>query len=488
VVIPEIKKADILLDSYKVYFSTEVPELGSSSFFVVKDVSRTFSSTSIQSSEAMTTIQSKMPEARISVIDKPQEVAIESDVLRVHFHPSDGRLTRVDILDPETGKLVDSLVIVQSYWEYPSDNAWGNHYTFKARGPPTEITTKTFRYKLVKTDFVQEFTRVVSSIAWQTYRVYRRAEYSWIEVEDGIGPPSKSSDFVTRYSTELSLNRHFYTDDSGLEMVQRTFDPNILISGNYYPMVYSCFIRDEHSLDSDGHPLQLTYVSNTAHGVTSSRPGELEIMLHRNNVQALANGEKLDDQDEVLLQSWLLLRNREHFHRQRIAMLVNFPLLGISSVPQENVENLKGLAPQKYLSREFPSNVFLNNFEHYDRSSNRVVLRVNHLQQSDGVDYFDHTSLKTNNGITQLPLTELFSTSELSVRSLQERTLSLNQSPEQCNRNHWHHQGEEPHPPMRGSIVADTNSYQFSANQTGSVRLAPMAIHSYFVDIRNKIN
>jgi hypothetical protein len=127
---------------------------------------------------------------------------------------------------------------------------------------------------------VSDVFRVVNENIHQTVRLYRGSNA--IEVTDFVAPRA-ATDLVTRYQTQIDSNKKFWTDDNGLELVQRTFidnDPAVLISGNYYPTVYAAGIQSDSNAKK-----QFLLISDRPHGVTSSQSGEFEVMLHRNAKQ-----------------------------------------------------------------------------------------------------------------------------------------------------------------------------------------------------------
>ena len=68
--------------------------------------------------------------------------------------------------------------------------------------------------------------------------------------------------------------------------MQRTFDPtqNLVIPGNYYPVVNSAYIQDTTK------DIRLTTLTSHSHGGASLSPGQMEIVLHRRTLQDDSRG------------------------------------------------------------------------------------------------------------------------------------------------------------------------------------------------------
>ena len=88
---------------------------------------------------------------------------------------------------------------------------------------------------------------------------------------------------IIRSQTVKNQNLQFFTDSNGYYMEKRTIGQNngvitlndIPVASNYYPMNSAFYIEDQES----DH--RLTVMTDRAQGVTSLKPGEMEIMVHR---------------------------------------------------------------------------------------------------------------------------------------------------------------------------------------------------------------
>jgi len=103
-----------------------------------------------------------------------------------------------------------------------------------------------------------------------------------------VSVASQDRELITRYETGLNNNDPnlnvpiFYTDANGMELQKRIINqtgwgtvPTSPVAGNYYPAATMLILRDEQA------NAQMNFISDRAHGVTSLRKGEAEVMLHR---------------------------------------------------------------------------------------------------------------------------------------------------------------------------------------------------------------
>lgn len=99
-----------------------------------------------------------------------------------------------------------------------------------------------------------------------------------IPLLDGIG-----KEVVSSFTSNLESEGKMYTDSNGREFQERkrnfrqSWDVEISepVAGNYYPVTVAAYIRDEKL------GVQMTVLTDRAHGVASVIDGEMEFMLHR---------------------------------------------------------------------------------------------------------------------------------------------------------------------------------------------------------------
>nr|CAD7429114.1 unnamed protein product [Timema monikensis] len=132
-------------------------------------------------------------------------------------------------------------------------------------------------------DLVEEIHQVFSDWASQVIRVYK--EESHVELEWLVGPipinDNKGKEPISRFTTNLSTNKIFYTDSNGREMLRRernhrpTWDVKLAepAPGNYYPVTSKIVVTDEDK------GLEFAVLNDRAQGGASMKDGQIEIMV-----------------------------------------------------------------------------------------------------------------------------------------------------------------------------------------------------------------
>jgi len=104
-------------------------------YFIEPHLERSFESVSVSFNrpiEAPSWLTAAMPGIVVSYAST--SVTITNGDLLVRFSDSDGSIESFQSSAEPTPRKLQ-----QAYFEYPSDNAWDNHYTFKSSGPATKI-------------------------------------------------------------------------------------------------------------------------------------------------------------------------------------------------------------------------------------------------------------------------------------------------------------------------------------------------------------
>ncbi|KAJ8390261.1 hypothetical protein AAFF_G00108300 [Aldrovandia affinis] len=221
-----------------------------------------------------------------------------------------------------------------------------DNYVFSANGSATPS------YKSVGMEMVSG--RVLTEIRQYFYREHSDKDYAYamytrvpegfkgrvmchrIEQSYRVGPLLVNREAVLRTSTDLSNNRTIFTDDNGYQMLKRkhrTFANNS-VARNYYPMVRAVYMED--------HSSRLTFFSERAHGVSSQRQGQLEVMLHRrlwnNQEWNLGYNLTLNDTSVVRPVLWMVLGSRTattSLHQREALSLQHRPVVMPIDTPQK---------------------------------------------------------------------------------------------------------------------------------------------------------
>ncbi len=134
------------------------------------------------------------------------------------------------------------------------------------------------------------------NVTFKLNKVGEKTEQISMNIDVEVGPTvHTNSDIAMRIqSSILNHNGHFYTDEGGFHHRLRIFNPDkdkdVLnnVAGNYFPVVSSAYIQDRNADD------QLTIFTEHSHGITSSKSGEMEIMLHRRISSGFINLENVN--------------------------------------------------------------------------------------------------------------------------------------------------------------------------------------------------
>jgi len=192
------------------------------------------------------------------------------------------------------------------------------------------------------------------------------------EVVNEVGPlRTQGRELVVRLDTSLVTGGSVFTDDNGLEIIQRNFTRNTaeLQAGNYHPIVQRVFLRDRRE------DLQLNILSETTHGAAALFEGQVEVMIHRRCMQddGRGVGEPLDDVTPIRPSFWITLSDRERgnlFSRQ-LSLFQQFPPI-VTPVPGTSA--VQNFVPSGF--KELPSNVHLMTLRVFGDS---YLLRVQHI-------------------------------------------------------------------------------------------------------------
>nr|CAD7414005.1 unnamed protein product [Timema poppensis] len=156
-------------------------------------------------------------------------------------------------------------------------------YVFRPQVDEVTPIADSANYTTYKGDLVEEIHQVFSDWTSQVIRVYKEeshVEFEWLI--DTIPLTSGSGiEPVSRFVTDLSSDRLFYTDSNGRELLERRRDYrpswNLTVtepvSGNYYPVTSRILIRDP----SQGH--EFAVLNDRAQGGSSVKDGQIELMV-----------------------------------------------------------------------------------------------------------------------------------------------------------------------------------------------------------------
>ena len=219
-------------------------------------------------------------------------------------------------------------------------------------------------------------------------------------------------------SSVANENGYFHTDEGGFQHRLRVFnatkdkDPLNNVAGNFFPVVSSAYIRDTNG------DKQLTIFTEHSHGITSSRSGEIEIMLHRRISSGFINLENVNKSISNFkvvfgtVQQYDIIKNR-------IVQCIEhppFPFFHFSKSKPVRKEYIP--IPRSF---ELPSDIHLMTLEIGAKNGNegQRVIRVRLINLSEP----KLVSSSNNLGIVQVNVTKLTQNMFI-IKKWQVRTLT----------------------------------------------------------------
>eukprot|EP00163_Fabomonas_tropica_P030317 TRINITY_DN6798_c0_g1_i2.p1 TRINITY_DN6798_c0_g1~~TRINITY_DN6798_c0_g1_i2.p1 ORF type:complete len:416 (-),score=118.66 TRINITY_DN6798_c0_g1_i2:100-1347(-) len=309
---------------------------------------------------------------------------ISNDVYTVTFN-ANGVIS--NITDKRTGVTKQLSQQLMSYASYDGVGTDSGAYVFRPNGPASNIATGAVQVTVTQGKYISEVYQVFATNYTQVVRLYNglgSADISTkVEFTHHVGPLVPNTEIISRFESGLNSGDVFYTDSNGVTMHKRKVVQGLdqPIAGNYFPMVMTSYIQDTSA------DLQLTLLSERAHGFTSLKSGEMEVMIHRRTAQSDGKGPALPDSDALYhVQFNLILGKIEESNRRRhrTAYALNFPpLLAYSASPVSAASAWSSYKTSfTGLKQAFPENVFLTSYRKTNNTSPLSIVRVNHLYQT----------------------------------------------------------------------------------------------------------
>lgn len=292
---------------YQLFFFAELPALGYSSFAVNPAPPLT-----VGAAERGRVVDINV-KGRPGSTDIPVNVTIDNAFYKLVFDHATHLLASVELRQHSGIRHVELDVDLMAYDSFfnASEGAVSGSYVFRPLGPATPyrgIGASPPRLQLVLGTHVNEVRQIFETRRdIVVYRLYGQSAPGeadatvggFIEIDTAVGPLDGNQEVVLRFSTNLDtqpqtpltgVTSQFFSDNNGQQIQRRYFNTSLwrgapdvgtMIAGNYAPMVRSAFIRDSRLAGG----LALGLVSSRTHGCTSAESGQLEVMLHRRELQ-----------------------------------------------------------------------------------------------------------------------------------------------------------------------------------------------------------
>ena len=259
---------------------------------------------------------------------------------------------------------------------------------------------------VVKGELVEEARVVYRTGYQQILRVYksRTQADAGVECSYEFGPTDDGAEIITRLSSpELKTDRVFFTDENGVEDVERRFIPDDVqpIPRNYYPITARLSLRVPEK------DLRFNVNVDRAHGASSIHDGELEIMLRRRTMrdENLGVGEPLTENDVYIQTMWISVGAMDSMAvvQKEMEEIINHPVIPFFFA-SEKVEKSVELSMMK---KDFPPNVELLTLQWMRETDKEYLLRVHHLYQKGDVAPMGENVTLDLNDYFAFPITEM---------------------------------------------------------------------------------
>lgn len=201
--------------------------------------------------------------------------------------------------------------------------------------------------------------------------------------------------------------------------MRRRYNPTVMVSGNYYPSVFSVSIRDEKNFEQ-GIDGELLLALDTSLGVTSPEGGVVEVMVHRRALQP--SEAAMNDDVGLVTRSRLLLgsisaavASRRHATIYQLNYPLSVFLLASSSVPSS-------AAMFSALKEALLPPLFIATLRPFNHTIGLLALQVAHTEPSETSrqQAFDPHALLSDD--------------KYRVKNITPRSLSFNQDAKESRR------------------------------------------------------
>ncbi|KAL8600465.1 hypothetical protein ACOMHN_044930 [Nucella lapillus] len=259
---------------YEVVFVADLPPLATIPFVFFKDSS--LHQTSYPSRLAVFNAATLVvPPETYFPYEQPQvkqtrPVSIQNENVRIKVDPQTGRLMEME--DMVTGNVT---VLDMALHVYRSQGSGA--YLFRPKSGSEPLITDVPFIRVVEGPLVSELTVVFLPYITQTFTLYHHPEMltSGVHIRNDLNIRTlEEREVILRMKTDLRLKEaHFFSDQNGMQFIQRRTNENTAVEANYYPMTSEAFLDDGQR--------RVSLLSAQPHGVASLEPGWLEVMLDR---------------------------------------------------------------------------------------------------------------------------------------------------------------------------------------------------------------
>lgn len=235
-----------------------------------------------------------------------------------------------------------------------------------------------------------------------------------LEIDNVVDMTSSDYDdleLVMRVDSSLKSADIFYTDQNAYHMMRRRRRANLLLEANYYPSSSVVYVEDEQ--------LRLSVITAQPVGVTSLKPGSIEVMLDRRLKydDSRGIGAGVTDNKVVLGQFYILPEeiSDDSFLKHEIistpSLLAHLLIDSLRNFPiVATTDYRRTLATVSLMNSSMPCDTVLVNLKAFDdgtKSSNRLALILHKQAVSEEV-WSPSIELECSETSTEVVISDLF--------------------------------------------------------------------------------
>jgi len=345
---------------FNLFFQTSIPPFGFTAYFI--------------------TTGPVSDDTKTVVLEPTADATLNNGYLSVTLSGTTGRISHINNTISAVAISVD-----QNILGYTSQHSGA--YAFGPAGSATPLATKPPTNTLTSGPLVTEVYQVFptkgqSSFAKQNVRIYHSPQKyqsvsGFVEISFELGELPSYVEVVSSFASSVQNKQAFFTDDNGFEFLERQAVYSQPIEANYYPTIYSSFIKDTQA--------QLSLISDRTHGASSLSSGELELMVHRNPDMGDGFGPGLTDTTVVfpVIRVIVDTPKASPIQVRTQPYLLNFPLTFFTGSAVASVADWKSkyATSAQFISGALPPNVHFLSLYALDDSttSTKSIFRLTHL-------------------------------------------------------------------------------------------------------------
>ena len=202
-------------------------------------------------------------------------------------------------------------------------------YTFTYDGSRSKVEPKCHDEVHLQSSLLDSFDVKCDFVSWSANLYHSESALSGraaeLIIHSNIKPFFSDVEFAIVFESNLKTDFEFYTDSNGMFPVKRKYRKKLSLPGNVYPISQYVQITDGSTW--------LTIVTDYAHGVTSTKRGEIVLFLDRIHYHDDWRGLSEGITDNVNVQSkiWISISDNQadgswlaHYLRRRPVVLSSF--------------------------------------------------------------------------------------------------------------------------------------------------------------------